>query len=224
MGGIGSGKSAAATFLEARGAFLIDADKVGHALLNQSPARDLVIERFGPAIVVPERPEGEPPVISRDALASIVFANPAARRDLEAILHPRMRTTFEKAIARTIRKGIAEAVVLDAAILFEAGWDSLCDRIIFVDAPWEQRLKRVAETRGWTEEVLKTREAAQKSLDFKRNRSEFTVSNHASVEHLKRGVDTTWKLVKGSVPSRASRASNQDSSASSETGSEDNPG
>ena len=174
-----------------------------------------MIERFGPAILAPETPEGEPPVIDRRALGSIVFADRAALGDLEAILHPRMRTTFEKAIARTVRKGIAEAVVLDAAILFEAGWDSLCDRIVFVDAPFEVRLKRVTETRGWTEDVLKTRESSQKSLDFKRNRSEFTISNHASVEHLRRGVDTAWKLVKGSVPSRASRAPKQDAPASS---------
>ena len=221
VGGIGSGKSSASAFFEARGAFVIEADKVGHALLNQSPARDLVLERFGPSILSADAPEGESPLIDRGALGSIVFADPSALRDLEAILHPRMRVTFEKAIARTIRKGIAEAVVLDAAILFEADWDSLCDRIVFIDAPFEQRLKRVAETRGWTEEILKARESSQKSREFKRNRSEFTISNHASVEHLRRGVDTAWKLVKGSVPSRASRGLKKDGAAPSSGDSEE---
>ena len=81
---------------------------------------------------------------------TIVFGQPGALRRLEAILHPRMCRTFERAIARTVRRGQARAVVLDAAILLEAGWNTLCDRIVFVDAPRDQRLARLSAARGWT--------------------------------------------------------------------------
>ncbi len=112
-----------------------------------------------------------------ERLGAIVFADPAARKQLEAIVHPRMRRTFERAIARTIRRGQARAVVLDAAILLEAGWDSLCDRIIFVDASPEVRLRRLEAARGWTAESLQAREAAQWPLSAKRDRADPVIAN-----------------------------------------------
>ncbi|MHC5543905.1 dephospho-CoA kinase, partial [Singulisphaera rosea] len=127
IGEIGAGKSAASASLAARGAFVIDADAVGHALINQRPVRDEVIARFGTGILSPETASGEPPEIDRRALGAIVFASPSALADLETIVHPKMRRTFERAIARTVRRGQALAIVLDAAILLEAGWENLCD-------------------------------------------------------------------------------------------------
>ena len=136
VGGIGAGKSLVAAALVAKGAFLLDADVIGHVLLEQSPARDRVLERFGEAILAPYgEVEGTRREIDRRALGSIVFASSAALRDLEAILHPVMRKTFAKAISREVRKARVPAIVLDAAILYEAGWDTLCDSVICVDAP-----------------------------------------------------------------------------------------
>src|SRR4051794_41535325 len=105
IGGIGGGKSRVAAMLAEEGAFVIDADAVGHALLDQRPVRDLVVARFGPQILAPSADDGadalpSPPVIDRRTLGAIVFNQPAALRQLEAILHPRMRRTFERAIAR----------------------------------------------------------------------------------------------------------------------------
>src|SRR5205823_3993938 len=106
IGGIGAGKSFVAAELAARGAFVVDADQVGHALLQQSPARDLIYARFGDDVLDPAG------LIDRGALGTIVFEHPSARADLEAILHPRMRKTFERAIDRAMRRGEAPAVVL----------------------------------------------------------------------------------------------------------------
>ena len=136
---------------------MIDADKVGHALLDQRPIREHLV-RFGPAILTSEEDEGEPHV-DRRVLGSIVFKDPEALKALEAILHPRMRLTFEKAIDRTSRKGEAKAVVIDAALLYEAGWHGLCDFVMFVDAPLEARIARVAATRGWNEAMLRSARA-----------------------------------------------------------------
>lgn len=202
VGGIGSGKSVVAARLAELGGFLIDADIVGHALLNQRPVRDEVLTRFGPAILEPRETPEAPPVIDRRALGAIVFADPAARKDLESIIHPSMRHTFKKAIGRVARRGQHKAVVLDAAILFEAAWDSLCDRIIFVDAPREARLERVISQRGWDETAFSARESAQWTVARKREKADAVVLNSAGLDTLKEAIDLVWNDILGSPPAR----------------------
>jgi dephospho-CoA kinase len=202
IGGIGAGKSRVAALLAERGALVLDADAVGHALLEQRPARDQVIARFGPAIVAPRGDGTGEPAIDRRALGAIVFADPSALRSLENILHPRMRRTFEKAIDRAARRGRATAVVLDAAILLEKGWDSLCDRVIYVDAPRALRLERLAAQRGWTEADLEAREKAQWPADEKRKRAGATVQNDGDLAGLSEAVARVWSDVMKSRPRR----------------------
>ncbi len=202
VGGIGSGKTAVAARLESLGAFVIDADKVGHALLGQRPVRERVVERFGTGVLDLTVAEGEEPTVDRRALAAIVFADPAARKNLESIVHPRMRTTFEKAIARVIRKGVASAVVLDAAILYEAGWDRLCDVVLFVDASREDRLARLAGQRGWDEIALTAREKAQWALVEKRGRADAVISNNGAIEAIGPEVDRIWATIPSLAPKR----------------------
>jgi len=202
VGGIGSGKSTVAARLEALGAFVIDADKVGHALLGQSPVRERVVERFGPQVLAPAEAEGGPPVIDRGALGAVVFADPAARKALETIVHPRMRHTFEKAVARVTRRGEAKAVILDAAILYEAGWDKLCDLVLYVDAPRDARLDRLAAERGWDDAALAAREKAQWALVEKRGRADLEVSNAAGPDDLAAEVDRAWARVPSLAPAR----------------------
>jgi dephospho-CoA kinase len=224
VGGIGAGKSRVSEALAARGAFVVDADHVGHALLDQKPARELVAQRFGEAILTP-KPTGEDtdpqaaphePSVDRKALGALVFADPSARHDLEVILHPRMRATFLRAIDRAMRRPRYTAVVLDAAVLFEAGWDNLCDLILFVDASDAMRLARVRETRGWTESDLQAREAAQWTLDRKRSRSTQVIPNQGSLDQLEAAVTRFWEKsvvprsrsatpVPGSKPAPSSR-------------------
>lgn len=200
VGGIGAGKSLVADRFAALGALVLDADKVGHVLLERPPARDQVIARFGPAILgeAPAPAEGSDadpdalPPIDRRALGAIVFRDASARRDLEAILHPAMRKTFERAIGRESRRARVPAVVLDAAILYEAGWESLCDTVVFVDAPRDVRLARVAATRGWTEETLDAREQAQGPIDEKRRRAFHVLRNDGTPEQLQAEVDALW--------------------------------
>ena len=174
------------------GAFVIDADTVGHTLLNQRPVLERVLAHFGNVVLAHPENEGDPPTIDRRALASIVFKNVEERKVLEAILHPAMRKTFEKAVDRTQRRGGCKALVLDAAILFEAEWDDLCDRIIFVDASRETRLARVIENRGWNEETLRTRELAQFSPDRKRAAADFTIANDGDLAALRSTIGGCW--------------------------------
>ena len=89
--------------------------------------------------------------------------------------------SLERRIREARASGEVEAVILDAAVLLEAGWHELCDSIVFVDAPYEQRLERVAESRGWNEREIALRESSQLSLDAKRAASNETIDNSATV-------------------------------------------
>jgi dephospho-CoA kinase len=192
IGGIGGGKSEVAALLKERGAVVIDADAVGHELLKDPAVCGRIAERFGVKVLSGAgRQAGLPPAIDRKALGAIVFADVRARHDLEAILHPPMRSSFLAVIERELS---AEGernrfVVLDAAVLLEAGWDDLCDLIVFVDAPREKRLRRVEEQRGWSREMLEARERAQWPADEKRRRADLVITNDAGVESLQREVE-----------------------------------
>lgn len=192
VGGIGAGKSSLAAQFAERGALVLDADAIGHVLLDQTPSRQEAVTRFGEEILDP----ADPSKINRKALASIVFESAESLRALERILHPRMRKTFEKAIARAARQRNYKAVVLDAAVLFEAGWNDLCDLVAFVDAPRDVRLERLQKSRGWTDAQLSERESAQLPLDLKRRRSDRVVANHGEPEHLAHELDELWRAVR----------------------------
>ncbi len=203
VGGIGSGKSLVASMMVDKGAHLLDADAIGHVLLDQPPTRDEVIARFSTDVLDRSAPEGVI-AIDRKKLGAIVFADDASRRALETILHPRMRQTFEKAIGRTARKSTAPAIVLDAAVLFETKWQELCDFIVFVNTPAEIRLERVQSSRGWTAENLAARESAQLPLEKKQGRCDFVIENVGDEVKLRLAVDDLWeKLTRRPKPDPA---------------------
>ena len=209
-GAIGGGKSQVAALLSKRGAVVIDADRVGHEVLEHPEVRRRVIERFG-AGVVEHGPDAAATLgpINRQALGSLVFAARPALDDLEAIVHPQMRQQFEAIIDRESVRGHAPAVVLDAAILLEAGWDKLCDLLVFVDASPPVRLQRVARGRGWTGEALQAREAAQWPRERKLSRADIVIHNDSSLEILDQNVDRLFRLAtdRKSLDSRTSGTS-----------------
>jgi dephospho-CoA kinase len=190
IGGIGGGKSSAASLMSARGASVIDADAVGHELLGDPEILAQIVEHFGQGVLsVRPGDDHSTPRIDRRALGKIVFADTAARQTLEAILHPPMRARFLRDIDRLVRSDGVGMVVLDAAILLEAGWDDLCDRVVFIHAPRPERLRRVNEARGWSEEVLEARERSQWPSDEKRRRSDAVLINDSSRDRLEQEVD-----------------------------------
>jgi dephospho-CoA kinase len=171
---------------------VIDADAVGHELLKDAHVRKQIVERFGPGVLEKAGDaRDQEPAVDRRALGAIVFSDPAARHDLEEILHRPMRAWFLAVIERekSTRAGSGRMVVLDAAVLLEAGWDDLCDLIVFVDAPHEERVRRVREHRGWSSEKLAARERAQWPADVKRSRADLVINNDAGVDSLRREVE-----------------------------------
>jgi dephospho-CoA kinase len=214
VGGIGGGKTAVAQGLAARGAIVIVADRVGHEILDQPAMCQRVIERFGSQVANADGAPG-PPRIDRRALGKIVFADPAARADLEHILHPLMRRQFEELIAsNSTAATLPLCVALDAAVLFEAGWNDLCDRVVFVDAPRAERLRRVSLSRGWTDEMLAARENAQWPVEEKRRRADFVIDNDAGEDHLDREIDRLVASLRNPIDHSRSPASPFDTRAS----------
>jgi dephospho-CoA kinase len=183
IGGIGSGKSRVSELLARRGARVLSGDQAGHEALRQPEVKARVVERWGPGVL------DESGAVDRRRLAARVFADPAERRALEAIVWPwigrRLRDEVEAAQADPAVK----FVLLDAAVLLEAGWDDVCDRLVYVDAPREVRLRRLAEQRGWSAEELAARERAQLALTEKARRADDVLDNSGPPEALARQVD-----------------------------------
>ena len=173
IGGVGSGKSAVArTLAEAIGAVLIDGDVVGHETLADPAVAAEVAAAF-------EDVTDDADAVDRRKLGRVVFADSAAMDRLEAILHPRMRRRFVRDIAAARDAG--RPVVFDAAVMFEAGWDDLCDVVAFVDVPEDVREAR-AVGRGWTADRWRAAEQSQWPLGRKRDAATFAVSN-ADADH-----------------------------------------
>jgi dephospho-CoA kinase len=186
VGGGGSGKSAAAAEFARGGAVVIDGDALGHQALRDPGARDAVAARFGPGVL-----DGEGQ-IDRRKLGAIVFAEPQRRKELEEIVHPLILARIEDIIAQARRDG-APAVVLDAAVLLEAGWKRAVSKLVFVEAPDDVRLQRV-RSRGWSEDEWRRREAAQMPLTQKREKADHVLDNSSDQQRLGRQVADLMRL------------------------------
>lgn len=149
--------------------------------------------RWGEAVC---DPEGR---IDRTRLARVVFADPPdgprEREHLEKLTHPEIGRRLREQAAALASSGTAVAV-LDAPLILEAGWDNLCDKLMFVDAPRQVRLSR-ALARGWREEDFAAREAVQESLDFKRERADVVVDNSGTPEHTQAQLERFWHSLFG---------------------------
>ena len=188
IGGIGSGKSQVAAALAARGARLLCADELAHQALRQPEVRDAIAARWGSGVL------DEHGQVVRRRLAEIVFASPTERRALEALVHPWIEERLRAAVEAARAEQGVRLIVLDAAIMLETGWAGLCDRLVYVDAPDELRLRRVAEQRRWSAQEIEAREAAQLPLTQKRLRADHVVDNSASLAHLNRQIDELLHL------------------------------
>jgi dephospho-CoA kinase len=198
IGGIGSGKSQVAAAFARRGARIIAGDQLGQAALRDPDIRARIVARWG-ADVLDEHGE-----INRRRLAAIVFADPAERKALEAITHPWIRRQIHAEIQEARRDAAVPLIVLDAAIMLEAGWDEVCDRLVYIEAPRGVRLERVRRQRGWTEKEVAAREQAQLPLTEKVVRADHVLENSASLEHLDRQVHNLlhlWGLARASTRS-----------------------
>jgi dephospho-CoA kinase len=189
LGGIASGKTMVAEQLALSGAKVLNADKIGHDVLRQPEIEAALRQRWGNTIF------GDDGKIDRRQLARIVFApppdGPRERSYLEQLTHPEIIKILKEQIRSLAESGV-KVMVLDAALLEEAGLTKLCDKLVFVDAPEEVRLQR-AMSRGWKKEAFTAREGAQKSLDFKRNLADEVIDNSGSSEQTQAQIERLWQ-------------------------------
>ena len=185
-GGIGTGKSTAARMLERRGAVVFDADVLARqAVAPGTPGFDQVVERFGPNVLAPGGG------LDREALASIVFSDPAARRDLEGIVHPEVRRMFAEGCEEY--RDSDRVVVFSAPLLVETGMHTAFDLLIVVSAPVATQIERLMRDRGMGERDVQARIAAQLPLEAKAEVADILVDNEGTLEDLERRVERVWR-------------------------------
>ena len=184
-GGIASGKSSVAELLAERGAVIIDSDVSAREVVAPgTPGLAAIVERFGEGVL---RADG---ALDRPALGAIVFADPAARADLEAITHPRIR-----ARADALRAAAPEgAVVIDVIpLLVEAGLVGRFDEVIVGDVPEEVQGERLRRRDGFTRDEAMARLAAQASRDDRLAVADHVVDNTGTPAELEASVDALWR-------------------------------
>jgi len=182
-GGIASGKSTVARMLRDREYMVLDADAIAHELLESGqPTYDAVVREFGGEIL------GAGGAIDRPKLGAIVFAEPARRAALNAIIHPRIREVSDDWFARLDRPGGPAIAFEDAALILEAGLRKYFDRVVVCWCRPEQQVERL-RSRGLSFEQAQHRIAAQMPMDEKRRLADDVIDCSGSIEETQRQVE-----------------------------------
>jgi dephospho-CoA kinase len=189
-GGIASGKSLVAAELAARGAIIIDADVLARDVVEPgTPALAAIVDRFG----APVLSEGG---LDRARLAQIVFADPLARRDLERIVHPAVRT---RAAELERAAGDAAIVVHVIPLLVETGQQEDFDFVVTVDVDHETQIERLMARNGYSRAEAESRIAAQASREERVNAADVVLRNTGSVTQLREQIDALWAELSSAV-------------------------
>jgi dephospho-CoA kinase len=187
-GGIGSGKSTVTKILADLGATIVDADQVGHAIYQpDGPAYDDMIAAFGRGILAADN------TIDRKKLGPIVFADPAALKRLNSIVHPKMLARMREMIDAMRAAGERRPIVVEAAILIEANWLPLFDEIWLVVASKDRVVERVERDRGLARAQTEARINAQLSDGERRQHAALVITNDGTLDDLRTQVVEVWR-------------------------------
>jgi dephospho-CoA kinase len=182
-GGIGSGKSTVSALLAARGAVIVDADRIAREVVEPgTPGLAQVVEAFGDGVLTADGS------LDRPALAAVVFSDPEARRWLDGIVHPLVRARAAELAAAAPPDAV---LVNDVPLLVETGQASSYDLVLVVEADAATRVSRLVE-RGLTVEDARARIAAQATDEQRRAVADVLLDNSGSPEQLAEQVDRFW--------------------------------
>ena len=191
-GGVASGKSTVAALLTALGATLIDADQLAREVVaTGTPGLASVVEEFGSELLTES---GE---LDRPAMGRLVFGDEAARKRLEAIIHP---LVFERIVELEEEAPSGGVVVHDIPLLAENGRAGEFDAVIVVDVPAEVQLERMLRDRGWSQEDAESRMRAQSSREDRLALATHVVKNTGTREDLRRRVTEVFEEIAGQRP------------------------
>jgi dephospho-CoA kinase len=186
-GGIASGKSSVSSMLAELGAVIIDGDLLAREVVAKgTPGLAAVLAEFGDGLLTPE---GD---LDRPAMGALVFADEAARKRLEAIVHP---LVFERIIELEAGAPDDALVVHDIPLLAESGRAGTFDAVIVVDAPAETRIERMVRDRGWTVAEAEARMAAQASRADRLAIATYIIDNTGTYEDLRRRVTEAFAVL-----------------------------
>ena len=189
-GGIGTGKSTVSRFLKELGAVVIDADKVGHQVLeSDSGVKEQVIAAFGRQILTPD---GE---IDRRKLAGIVFGDSRSLARLNHLMHPPI-SRLVKARLEEYRRQKVDVVVVEAPLLIEAGWTSMVDEVWVTLAPRAEVLRRLKEGMGLSESQALARIRHQLSSPEQSRHADVVINTDLGLDELKTKVKGLWQRLK----------------------------
>ncbi|APV44597.1 dephospho-CoA kinase [Dehalogenimonas formicexedens] len=189
-GGIGSGKSTVGAMLKDLGAAFIDADKVGHRLLREdNDIKWAIVSAFGEGILDANE------AIDRKTLAGIVFCDPEALKRLNAITHPAISQAVSEEVAELRSQGL-KAVVVEAALLVEAGWMEQTDVIWLTVAPGDVILQRLVDRMGYSDAEARSRIACQTSDENRRRHATAVIDTNTSIDELKAKVTGMYRALK----------------------------
>lgn len=196
-GNIAAGKSAVAARWRTRGVTVIDSDQLAREVVAPgSIGLARVLERFGEGLRAADG------TLDRAALRTRIFADPAERRALEALLHPLIEERREGAIELARQAG-ASLVVCDIPLLFEAHLEHRMDRIVLVDAAVAVRRERLMRDRALTPEAADAMIAAQWPAEAKRAAADHVIENEGSLAELERRADEVLRLLRAETSASA---------------------
>lgn len=179
-GGVGSGKSRILYDLQQRGAYIIEADKLAHELMEPGlPIYNAVVEHFGRDIL-----EHKPPYyIDRNKLSDIVFADHDKLTFLNSVSHPLVKENIKRQIEEKGAEGKTRLFVIEAALLIQDGYKEICNEIWYIWVDEETRIKRLAAQRGYTREKCISMFKSQENDDYYKKYADFTINNQLDYEN-----------------------------------------
>jgi dephospho-CoA kinase len=188
-GGVASGKSSVSRILRELGAVVIDADELAREVVEPgTPGLAAVVAAFGPELLTAD---GD---LDRPAMGRLVFGDTAARRRLEAIVHP---LVFERIVALEEAAPADAVVVHDIPLLAESGRADTFDAVVVVDAHEDLQVERMLRDRGWSEEDARSRIAAQASRQDRRALATYVIENTGTLEDLHDRVTEVFEDLRG---------------------------
>ncbi|MFI2364842.1 dephospho-CoA kinase [Promicromonospora sp. NPDC019610] len=197
-GGIAAGKSVATERLAELGAVVVDHDLLAReAVAPGSVGLAEIVEAFGPGALTADGG------LDRPALGALVFADAAARTRLNEIVHPEVRRLSAEREAMAGAADPAAVVVHDIPLLVETGQAEHFHLVVVVHTPAEQRVRRLVEGRGLSEDAARARIAAQAGDDERLAAADVTLDGSGSEDDLRSQVDTLWQRVAGEVAQEA---------------------
>jgi dephospho-CoA kinase len=186
-GGIGCGKSTVIKILAELGAIVMDADKIAHSTYAPGgPAYDGVVAAFGKEVLAPDG------TVDRSKLGPIVFKEPEKLTKLTAAVWPATKQRIREMIADARAKGEAKPIVVEAAILIEANWQSVFDEVWLVIASKEFVVERVERERGLKPEQTEARIKAQLPDEERRKHAKVVIENNATIAQLQQQLQRVW--------------------------------